>query len=686
MVELERREPQPGSSPDRPSPFRLILLSFLMLFVELGLIRWSGAYVVYLAFFTNFVLLASFLGVGIGFLRAGRRDDLFRHVPVLLLSLVLFLAVFPVEGGRVGGRLQFVGAFGWPALPKWLSLGVVFVLAFLIMAAIAESVGRTFVRFPPLEAYRWDIVGSILGIAAFSVLSFLQASPLVWGAIAAAIFVAVADRPRATQLVPLAAAVVALGILSFAPHTRWSPYYRVTTRAVSQDGSVAIDVNGRPHQRIMPLAFLEATQTFRFEPYRHAPDNPLTDVLIIGSGSGNDVAIALSRGAEHIDAVEIDPLLYRLGRDLHPDHPYQDPRVTVHVQDGRSFLHDTERRYDLVLYAIPDSLTVLAGQSSLRLESYLLTREAMQEVRDHLKPDGVISMYHYYLPVVVDRYADALTRVFGEPPCLELTAGAGPRPRTVLTASMRPDDLTCPERWSRPSELPAPVTDDHPFAYLVGHGIPSFYLITLLAIVLGSLGAIRLAAGPFGQMRPYVDLFFMGAAFLLLETSNVVRFALLFGTTWFVNALVFAGILVSVYLAIEVARRVRFRRPAVLYAPLFAALVLAWAIPSGSLLGLGFVPRFAAAVALGFAPVFIANLVFADRFRDVGSSGIAFGTNLLGAIVGGVLEYGALVTGYRALLIVVAALYALAFVTGRSHLERASRAEVVPEPASAGGG
>jgi SAM-dependent methyltransferase len=490
----------------------------------------------------------------------------------------------------------------------------------------------------------------------------------VWGLIAAAIFVVVVPGARVTQLVPLGVAVVVLGVLSFAPNTQWSPYYRVTTRASADDGSIAINVNGRPHQRIMPLAFMEETQTHRFEPYRHAPDNPLTDVLIIGAGSGNDVTIALSMGAQHVDAVEIDPLLYRLGRDRHPDHPYQDPRVSVHIEDGRSFLHDTEHRFDLVLYAIPDSLTVLAGQSSLRLESYLLTREAMQEVRDHLKPSGVVSMYHYYLPVVVDRYADALTRAFGDPPCLELAPGVGARRRTVLTASMRPEDLVCDRRWSRPAELPAPVTDDHPFAYLIGHGIPGFYLVTLLAIVLGSLAAVRLAAGPFGQMRPYVDLFFMGAAFLLLETSNVVRFALLFGTTWFVNALVFAGILASVSLAIEVARRIRFRRPARLYVPLFAAVVLAWAIPPGALLGLGFIPRFAAAVALGFTPVFIANLVFADRFRDVGASGIAFGTNLLGAIVGGVLEYGALVVGYRALLIVVAGLYAAAFVTGRSHL------------------
>jgi hypothetical protein len=380
------------------------------------------------------------------------------------------------------------------------------------------------------------------------------------------------------------------------------------------------------------------------------------------------VAIALSRGAEHVDAVEIDPLIQGLGRDRHPDRPYQDPRVTVHVEDARSFLHDTDARYDLVLYAIPDSLTVLAGQSSLRLESYLLTVEAMQEVRAHLTERGAVSMYHYYLPLVVDRYASALDRVFGHPPCLDLAPGAGPRPRTVITAAMQTDDLACDRRWQEPATLIDPVTDDHPFAYLVGSQIPAFYQVTLLLILLGSALAVRLAAGPFGAMRPYLDLFAMGAAFLLLETTNVVRFALLFGTTWLVNALVFGGILVSVYLAIEVSRRVRFRHPWTLYGPLFASLAVAWVVAPGALLGLPFVPRLIAAVALGFTPVFIANLIFADRFRDVGSSAVAFGTNLLGAIVGGVLEYTALVTGYRALLLVVAALYGCALILGRSHL------------------
>ena len=153
----------------------------------------------------------------------------------------------------------------------------------------------------------------------------------------------------------------------------------------------------------------------------------------------------------------------------------------------------------------------------------------------------------------------------------------------------------------------------------------------------------------------------MGVAFLLLETKSVVQFALLFGTTWFVNALVFGGILISVLVAVEVARRVRLARPPVLYGALLAAVAIAFAVPQSALLNLSFAPRFAAATALAFAPIFLANLVFAQRFREVGDSTTAFGANLLGAMIGGILEYAALVTGYRALLIVVAVVYSAAF-------------------------
>jgi hypothetical protein len=159
-----------------------------------------------------------------------------------------------------------------------------------------------------------------------------------------------------------------------------------------------------------------------------------------------------------------------------------------------------------------------------------------------------------------------------------------------------------------------------------------------------------------------VSLGSSGSAFLLLETKSVVQFALLFGTTWFVNALVFAGILITVLAAIEIARRFSFGSPGRLYLALAAGLTLAWVVSPEQLLSLSVVPRFLAATAVAFAPVFVANLIFGERFRGVGSSVVAFGANLLGAMVGGLLEYGALVVGYRGLLLVVAGLYSLAFV------------------------
>src|SRR5205807_2554752 len=210
----------------------------------------------------------------------------------------------------------------------------------------------------------------------------------------------------------------------------------------------------------------------------------------------------------------------------------------------------------------------------------------------------------------------------------------------------------------------APATDDHPFPYLQTSTLPSAYLLMLGLILLGSVVLIRVGGGSFSRMRGYLDLAFMGAAFLLLETKNIVQFALLFGATWFVNALVFAGVLVAVYLAVETARRVRLPRPAVLYGTLIASLAVAWLVPQESLLALPVVPRFLAGSAPAFAPVFLANLVFAQRFADVHNSGTAFAVNLLGAMVGGALEYLSLVTGYRVLLIVIGVLYGLAFVTG----------------------
>ena len=643
---------------------RLMALSFLMLFLELALIRWIGSNVLYLSYFSNFVLLASFLGIGLGFLRANAAHDLFPFAPIALTALVAFVRVFPVEIDRSGTELIFFGALGTRSgLPPFLTLPLLFLGVAAVMALVGEGVARTFRRFAPLEAYRLDILGSLTGIVAFSILAFLEAPPLVWGAIVAvALYLLIGGRLALRQAPVLAIMLTLLGLESAVPTDSWSPYYKIRLNP-HPSGAVTLLVNGIPHQTIdSAQRRLDEVPIYGL-PYQHRRAAP-SSVLIVGAGTGNDVAIALRLGAQHIDAVEIDPRIHDIGVQRNPDRAFQDPRVTAYVNDGRAFLEQTARRYDLILFALPDSLTLVAGQSSLRLESYLFTKEAMQAARAHLNAGGAFGEYNYYREQwLVDRLAGTLQQVYGHPPCLDSTGQVGRL--ALLMASADPTTLQCPTLWRPPGAVPPPASDDYPFLYLQERTIPGFYLLTLALILGAALLLIRVGAGPLRPMGRYLDLFFMGAAFLLLETKNVVQFALLFGTTWFVNALVFVGILLAVYLAIEVARRIDLGPPWRLYAALLVALAVAWLVPPDLLLSLTVAPRFIVAIVVAFAPVFLANLVFASRFRDVAASNLAFASNLLGAMLGGVLEYASLVTGYRALLIVIAVLYAGAFILQR---------------------
>ena len=247
----------------------------------------------------------------------------------------------------------------------------------------------SFVQFDALEAYRLDILGSIGGIVVFSVLAFLQLPPIAWGAIVA-VLLSRAARVAAAARSPSVVLVVVLGIESAAPNDYWSPYYKITAdRAATEDrrrhrGPRHADHLGQQHpppDRVPTSTTLLHLQPFYAFPYRHLDPAPPDRVLIVGAGNGNDVAVALAQGAKHVDAVEIDPVIQSLGSKYHPSHPYQDPRVTVHIDDGRAFIEADDGHYDLILFALPDSLTLFAGQGSLRLENYLFTKESMETVQ-----------------------------------------------------------------------------------------------------------------------------------------------------------------------------------------------------------------------------------------------------------------------------------------------------------------
>jgi spermidine synthase len=671
-------------------PVRLVLASTLMLFLELSLIRWSGAQVVHLSYFSNFILLGSFLGIGLGFLRANRSK---RRQPfyslVALLAFVGFLSRFPVAVNRDQESVIYFTSLSTSGPPIWVTLPVIFLAVAVIMAGPGELVADCFSQLPRLDAYRFDLIGSLIGIAAFTICAFTGAPPLVWFLLVATLFVVLLSGAGRVVTITLLAATVAMFAypLINATGVFWSPYYRVTTFAQS-DGNNGTEwqiyVNGIPHQRLTTAATRIEQEPFYDEPYRRVTKPP-EQVLIVGAGTGTDVSIALSHGVAHVDAVEIDPRLLRFGKEHNPDRAYDDPRVTVYVNDGRAFLERTDKKYDLILFALPDSLTLVSGASALRLESYLFTEEAIQSAREHLAPGGAFSMYNYYREQwLVDRLGNTLATTFGHSPCLLSSPEA--ISLAVFVVGATPADQRCETTWAANGTPPRPSTDDRPFLYVAEDtgllGIPTIYLAAIGLIMLFSVLAIGLAGGV-GQARTmwlYRDLFLLGVAFMLLETKNVTGFALYFGTTWLVNALVFAGVLVAVLAAVEITRRFRTPPLRLMYVILLGGLAMAWLVPAAWVLSLPFPARLVVAIVLAFLPIMAANIIFAKRFESSVHPVTAFGINLLGAMIGGCLEYAALATGYRWLLVICACLYLAAYlITPR----RSDRRMALESPADA---
>jgi hypothetical protein len=205
-------------------------------------------------------------------------------------------------------------------------------------------------------------------------------------------------------------------------------------------------------------------------------------------------------------------------------------------------------------------------------------------------------------------------------------------------------------------------SDDWPQLYLRNREIPwspigeGLLTITVLSLIL------LLAFVPAGPFRPNGRMFFLGAGFMLLETKAVVHMALLFGSTWIVNAVVFAAILVMIACANLYVLVARPRNLLPYYALLLAALLVNALVPMSEFLGLPPVARVLASCLVVFVPIFFAGVVFATVFRESKTPDSDFGWNVAGIILGGVSEQLSLVLGFSHLLLVAVAFYALSVV------------------------
>lgn len=708
----------------------LFATGFAVLFLELACIRWFAAYVVFLQFFTNVVLLAAFVGMSVGCLRAGNPDDRwlrrFPVVAVLAIGAALFVSwlYFTHLGFAVDVAIPDRGVvfFGTEArntdladfvIPLESLVALFFVLIALLFVGPGWVLGRALDAEPNrLVAYALNIAGSLAGVAGFAAASWLALPAEVWFAIAFGILGWFLLDRGALSWWRGALLVVATIMTSASVHgwfgageVRWSPYYQL--RYAERTGAIA--VNNVGHQ----------TMTSAHEPgppYALAQlllrdvGTPAARVLMIGTGSGNDLAWSLLHDVEQIDAVEIDPEIQDIGRRHHPNRPYDDPRVQVHLDDGRHFLERTDQRYDVVTYALVDSLILHSSYSNIRLESYLFTEDAFAAIARVLDDDGVFVTYNYFRQGwIVQRIVQMAERAFGRRPIVlslptmerigDDTALHG-RMTIIIAGHTEKLDQAFAEHgdfWLhpeherslaidgfdppanavdegfvalRPAEIePAselvPATDDWPFLYVREPSLPALYLRGVVLVGGCALLLLYLLA-PGRRLAFDGRMFFLGAGFLLLETRAVVHLALLFGSTWSVNAAVFFAVLLVVLAANAYVLRVRsvdLRRH---YAALFVMLGVGAVVPFDAFLHGGSATLGMVAALLVMAPVFFAGVVFADSFRRSTRPELSFAANIAGAIAGGLAEYASMALGFRHLLLLAAIIYAASIFRPRS--------------------
>ena len=681
---------------------QLLLASFLTLFSELAFIRWIAVEVRVFAYFKNLALLLCFVGFGFGCVWAGKAVRWLTAISAFL-GLVLVVRM-PWSQIALEGISQGLGASAdtmiwgtWPVW-NWKQFAIAAPLAaslFLLLLWIFIPLGQIVSRqmnlaAQSLRAYSWNLLGSLIGILAFMGMSRLMLPAWFWMSV---VLLGMALLQRTTRDRTLVLSLILpLTLMLYDPsspdhYTMWSPYQELEyTRVFGRNGDLLqglLAVNHTGYQTIVNLSsdFLARHPKLLQEPvdenpynlpFRFARKGPR--VLIVGAGTGNDTAAAVRNDSEAVDAVEIDPAILTLGKRDHPEHPYSSPQVAIHLTDARAFLKRTSHRYDLILFGLLDSHTQLSDYSNMRIDNFVYTLEAFREASTHLQPDGVLFVkFQVNRPWITTRLAEMLNRTFGKTPLVfdahsNYTASAtcfvispGSRVEEALAGDPRLQAFVERNQSTRESERVPVTTDDWPYLYQREKQIPRTYIS--IAIIVAILAvAFYLKIPEARQQPPSLFFFSMGAGFLLLETQAISRSALYFGTTWRVSAIVISGLLTTLLLAnMLIERFPDFLPKRWTFFGLFAGLVVAYWVPFARISAAP--GSVGALVVVVFAiPVFFAGLLFSLEFRTTELPSLALGANVLGAVVGGLLENLSLVVGMHALLLVTMVLYAMAGV------------------------
>ncbi|HVU22497.1 MAG TPA: hypothetical protein VHE13_00125 [Opitutus sp.] len=688
-----------SGGPQRQAKWRMAAVSFTALFLELMVIRWAPSVVPFIAYYANLMLLSSFLGLGIGALTGKRKWELFHWFPVLLACEIATLVLCrQVMLGQTTAEARFTTDSH--TVLNTLVLIWIFTSNALVFVPLGQRIGALFDSLPRLSAYAWDLAGSLLGTLCFGLFSLKFFSPVGGLAVVMVVFLLLSPFRRWTLHAPVFAAILVLVFWQSDRAAIWSPYHYITISRLETPGVIESDPPPNLRTMVNPPAYAVKINQFfyhfdaSFNPARYTPESskmeafvPLWSqyyrlpyaltkgrdrVVVLGAGGGGDVQAALAAGVRHVDAVDIDPGVIQVARRFNADAPYADPRVTVHIDDARSYLAKAEPGCDLVVYGFLDSQALFSSMSTVRLDGYVYTVEGVRAAYRLLNENGLLLLSYYATKDWLGpKLRQMVLEATGRAPVMYFVD------RTTILCVPKGEGVTFPDRvfqYRRFEFLPEPLKaalaqmdlphDDWPFLYLIRRTIPPDYLVAIGSLLaLSVLAILGLRGRSFGAGDLHFGL--MGMGFLLLETKGIGDCTLYFGATWFVTLVVVAGVLLMVMAANQLAERLRGFSFG-LYVPLLLVLALLLAVPRDAILALPLGGRLMWSLLVVPLPVFFAGLIFSTTFRESAQPSAAIGANLIGAMVGGFCEYLAMAIGSHRLALLVIVAYLGSLLTMRA--------------------
>jgi spermidine synthase len=681
--------------PERFLPLAIAGSADISLALELSMIRWQGTVFEFFAFYKNYGLLACFAGLGLGYALSRNREIIpLVFTPALCavqFALLIFLrnsaagvSTFRVVPFREQLNMGLRDASAAEVWAVHFLLAVVFLLTALAFLPIGQLCGRLMERRNQLSSYGWNLVGSLGGVIVIFVTSFLWTPPIVWFSLCFLALLFFFTRRPAPLLAGGAFIVAALMVLAWPVNPLWNKVYspyQLLEIGQGDNGLLLIRAAGQYYQRVhnfspavmsgKPDVATVQSRNYYDLPYRLHPGR--NEVAVVGAGSGNDVAAALRSGASHVDAVEIDPAILSAGRAYHPEHPYSDSRVNAILDDARSFFRNSNSKYDIIVYGLLDSHTLLSQASSVRLDSFVYTVEGLREARARLKDDGVLSLSFCVLNQELGAKIFQMMRAaFGgkDPICIR-----APYDGSILYIQSKSGDLTVPpgvfadnklmdvSASFRNSDLRdiSLSTDDWPFFYMPRRIYPVSYMLTFgMLLLLSALMYNNFLPETPASCSPFL---FLGAGFMLVETKAITELGLTFGNTWQVIAIAIASILVMAFLGNGAVQLFKIRSPYFSYLLLFSTLLLGWWVARNGGLPSTTTGRVATAILLT-SPLLFSGIVFSTLLGRGAKISSAMSMNLIGAMLGGILEYNSMYFGFQMLYLLALGLYAAALLSG----------------------